>query len=158
MNWGDWLLWSFASTLLLTILMSASQSLGITRMNLPYLLGTMFTPNRDRAKLFGFAVHLVNGWLFSLLYVAVFHNFHRSVLVGGLAGLVHSLVVLFVGMPLLPSIHPRMASEQQSPTQLRQLEPPGILALHYGIRTPVSIILAHIFFGCMLGFFYRIGE
>lgn len=158
MNWVDWLLWGFASTLVLTILMSASQSMGITRMNLPYLLGTMFTPDRDRAKLVGVGIHILNGWLFSLLYVAVFHNFDPSVLTGALAGLLHSLFVLFVGMPLLPSLHPRMASEHQSPTRLRQLEPPGMLALHYGIQTPVSIVLAHIIFGCMLGFFYRVAE
>ena len=38
----------------------------------------MFTPNRDRAKLVGFVVHLVNGWMFSLLYVAAFHAWGRA--------------------------------------------------------------------------------
>jgi hypothetical protein len=38
------------------------------------MLGTLFTPSRDRAKLLGFLLHLFNGWMFSLLYVAAFHS------------------------------------------------------------------------------------
>jgi hypothetical protein len=54
MNWSSWLLWGFVATVVLTTLLASSQGLGITRMNVPYLLlGTMVTPNRDRAKLIG---------------------------------------------------------------------------------------------------------
>ncbi|HYY35379.1 MAG TPA: hypothetical protein VE867_03300 [Candidatus Binatia bacterium] len=38
---------------MLESILAGSQGLGVTRMNVPYLLGTMFTPNRDRAKLIG---------------------------------------------------------------------------------------------------------
>jgi hypothetical protein len=78
MNWGSWLLWGFVATLALTTVMAASQGLRFTRMNIPYMLGAMFTPSRDRAKLIGFGVHLVNGWLFSLAYVAAFHSWGRA--------------------------------------------------------------------------------
>ena len=74
MNWKDWLLWGFVATLALTTVMAGSQGLRLTRINLPYMLGAMFTPNRERAKLVGFVVHLLNGWIFSLVYVAVFHS------------------------------------------------------------------------------------
>ena len=73
MNAGSWLLWGFVGTIVLTSLMSASQGFGFTRMSIPYMLGSMFTPSRDRAKLVGFVFHLLNGWLFSLIYVAAFH-------------------------------------------------------------------------------------
>jgi hypothetical protein len=56
MNRGRILLWGFVGTAALTTLMSGSQALGLTRMNLPYMLGTMFTGSRDRAKVVGFAV------------------------------------------------------------------------------------------------------
>ena len=72
MNWRDWLLWSFVATLAMTTVMAGSQGLRLTRMNLPYMLGAMFTPSRDRAKLIGFGIHLLNGWIFSLAYVAAF--------------------------------------------------------------------------------------
>ena len=158
MNWGSWLLWGFASTVVLTSILSASQGLGITRMNLPYLLGTMFTPNRDRAKLLGSMVHFANGWLFSLIYVAAFHAWNQaSWWLGALVGMVHAIFVLTVLMAMLPALHPRMANEQQGPSVVRQLEPPGFLALHYGVRTPVSVVLSHLIFGGILGFFYQIG-
>jgi hypothetical protein len=156
MNWNSWLVWGFAGTVVLTTLMAASQRLRMTRMNIPFLLGTIFTPNRDRAKPIGVAVHLLNGWLFSLIYVAAFHAMGQpTAWFGVLIGAVHALFVLVVGMPILPGLHPRMASEQQGPTEVRQLEPPGFLGLHYGIQTPISVVLAHLVFGAILGGFYR---
>jgi uncharacterized membrane protein YagU involved in acid resistance len=155
MSWWSWLVWGFASTVVLTTLMSGSQGLGMTRMNIPYMLGTMFTPNRDRAKLVGNGVHLLNGLVFSFIYVAAFHVWGGpSWWKGALIGLVHAGFVLAVGMPALPGLHPRMASERRGPTVVRQLEPPGFLALHYGARTPVSVVLAHLAFGLILGVFY----
>ncbi len=156
MNVGSWLLWGFVATVVLTAILGGSQGLGLTRMNIPYLLGTMFTPNRDRAKLYGIVFHLVNGWLFSLLYVAAFHSWGAATWwLGAVAGLVHATFVLTVGMPVLPGMHPRMASEQYGPTVVRQLEPPGFLALHYGRRTPFAVLGAHLVYGAILGAFYR---
>jgi hypothetical protein len=60
---------------------------------------------------------------------------------------------LTMAMPILPALHPRMANEQYGPTVVRQLEPPGFLGLHYGIRTPISILFAHAIFGAILGAF-----
>ncbi len=155
MNWSSWLLWGFVATLVLTTIMAGSQGLRLTRMNLPYMLGAMFTPNRDRAKLVGLGVHVLNGWLFSLLYVAAFHEWGQATWWSGAGiGFVHAAVVLIMGMRLLPGLHPRMASEQQGPTVTRQLEPPGFLALNYGYQTPVSVLLAHLAYGAILGLFY----
>lgn len=157
MNVGSWLYWGFVATVLLTTLMSGSQGLGLTRMSLPYMLGTMFTAHRDRAKLIGFGVHLLNGWVFSLLYVLAFQSWHRATWwLGGLIGLVQAGFVLTFGMHFLPGLHPRMASEQQGPTVVRQLEPPGTLALNYGYQTPALVLLAHAAFGMVLGAFYRL--
>jgi len=156
---GAWLIWGFAGTLVLTSLMAASQSLGLTRVSLPYLLGTMLTPSRDRAKVLGFLFHLLNGWVFSLFYLAVFHALGRATWWIGVAiGLVHAAFVLTVGMRLLPGMHPRMAGERQGPTAGRQLEPPGFLGLNYGLQTPVTILIAHLVFGAILGAFYPLGR
>lgn len=155
MSWGSWLLWGFVATVVLTTVMAGSQGMRLTRMNIPYLLGAMFTPSRDRAKLVGFLVHLMNGWLFSLLYVATFHAWDRATWwLGIVIGLVHAAFVLTAGMRILPGLHPRMASEQYGPTVSRQLEPPGFLALNYGARTPISVFVAHAVFGAILGAFY----
>jgi hypothetical protein len=157
MMWSSWMLWGFVATVLITTIMAASQGLRLTRMNLPYMIGTMFTPSRDRAKLVGFLVHLVNGWLFSLVYVAAFHAWDRaSWWIGAAIGFVHGAFVLTAGMRIMPGLHPRMASEQQGPTVARQLEPPGFLALNYGVRTPITVMAAHLVFGATLGAFYRL--
>ena len=157
MNWGSWLLWGFVATLILTTIMAGSQGLRLTRMNLPYMLGAIFTPSRDRAKLIGLGVHVVNGWLFSLLYVAAFHAWDRATWWAGAAiGLVHVAFVLTAGMRLLPGLHPRMATERQGPTVMRQLEPPGFLALNYGYQTPLSMLIAHLAYGVILGSFYAL--
>lgn len=156
MNRGGAAVWGFAGTVVLTTLMAASQGLGLTRMNLPYMLGTMFTADRDRAKLIGFLVHFLNGWLFASIYAAAFESWRRATWwLGAAIGAVHAAFVLLAAMPMLPAMHPRMASEQQGPTPTRQLEPPGFLGLNYGYRTPLSVVLAHLLYGVMLGAFYR---
>jgi hypothetical protein len=152
LSWSGSLLAGFAGTLVLTTLEAGAQQLNLTRMSVPYLLGAAFTRNRDRAKVVGFFTHLVNGQLFALLYVAIFRALGEGgVLRGAFIGLVHSAIVLLVVMPLLPSIHPRMASLHQGPTELRQLEPPGPFALHYGVSTPLVVVLSHIVFGALVG-------
>ena len=74
---------------------------------------------------------------------------------GALIGLIHASFVLTAGMWLLPGLHPRMASEQHGPTLMRQLEPPGFLALNYGYQTPISVIISQVVFGIILGAFYE---
>jgi uncharacterized membrane protein YagU involved in acid resistance len=157
MNWHSWLLWGFIATLALSILLAGSQGLGLTRMNLPFMIGTFFTPDRDRAKLYGFFFHLFNGWVFSLLYVLIFESSQQATWwLGAIIGLGHALLILLVVVPLMPGIHPRMASEQHGPSATRMLEPPGLLALNYGLRTPLSVLLSHIVFGIILGSLYHL--
>jgi len=70
----NWALWGLVATLVLTTISSVAQGLRLTRMNIPFMLGTMFTPDRDRAKIYGFMVHLFNGWIFSFFYIAIFES------------------------------------------------------------------------------------
>jgi hypothetical protein len=53
MHVGDTLLWGLLATGLLTTLLRAGQALHLTRMDTTLLLGTMVTPDRDRAKVAG---------------------------------------------------------------------------------------------------------
>jgi hypothetical protein len=155
MNWTSIILWGFVATAVLTMVMRGSQALGFTRMDLPFMLGAMFTSNRDHAKLYSFLFHLVNGWIFSLLYAFFFEEINMvSWWLGALAGLIHGLFVLIVALPLLPGLHPRMASEYAGPVILKPLEPPGFMALNYGKRTPIATLLSHVIYGLVLGLFY----
>lgn len=155
--WHEWLVWGFAATVVLTAAMAGVQGAGLTRMSIPYLVGTMVSPDRDRAKLWGIVIHLLDGWVFALAYVATFAVARLATWWFGAAiGLVHGLFVAAVMMPAMPGFHPRMAREQQGPTALRPLEPPGFLGLHYGTRTPVVILAAHVLYGAVLGAFCRV--
>lgn len=157
MNWGSIALWGFVGTVVLTSIMVAAQQLHLTRISLPLMLGTMLTPNRDRAPLLGIGFHLINGWIFALIYALAFESWGRSAWwLGAAIGLLHSVFVLLVGMQVLPSLHPRMASEQHGPEPTRQLQPPGVAALHYGRRTPLAILVAHLAYGAILGAFYTL--
>lgn len=157
MNAGSVALWGFVATIVLTTLMSAAQGLGLSRMSLPLILGTMLTPDRDRAPMLGFLIHLANGWVFAIVYALAFESWGRATWwLGAGVGLVHALAVLIAVMPVLPGFHPRMASERRGPEPTRALEPPGFLALHYGHRTPAVTIVAHLVYGAILGGFYQL--
>jgi hypothetical protein len=58
--------------------MSGSQGLGLTRMSLPFMLGTTLTPDRDRARFVGIGMHLLNGWLLATIYAAAFQSWRRA--------------------------------------------------------------------------------
>jgi uncharacterized membrane protein YagU involved in acid resistance len=151
------MLWGFVATLVMTTFEAGSQELGLTRVDFPFLVGTIFTSDRDRAKVYGFMAHVLNGWVISLLYVFVFESFHRAEWwLGGIIGIIHALFVLMVVLWMMPGLHPRMASEQHGPTATRQLEPPGVFGLNYGVRTPIAVLLSHTLFGIILGAFYHL--
>ena len=157
MNWGSWILSGFIATLALSTLLVTSQGVGLTRMNVPYLLGTIVTPEREKARLYGFLAHFLNGWFFSFFYVYIFEAEHlANWWFGLLLGLAHALFMLTVVMSLLPSLHPRMASERHGPSAQRQLEPPGFMALNYGYQTPLSVFVAHAAFGAIIGSLYHL--
>jgi hypothetical protein len=153
----DELLWSFVATLFLTAIMRVAQASGFTRMDIPLIVGTLFTPSRDRAKVVGSIVHGLNGWLFGAIYVWAFHSLRRaSWFMGGLIGVVHGLFVLVTVLPLLPGVHPRMASDFTGPQPTTGLEPPGFMALNYGRRTPIVTLIAHVIYGAIIGHFYQL--
>jgi hypothetical protein len=147
----------FVATIVMSTIMAISQGMGYTRMSIPLLLGTIFTPGRDRAMVVGIAVHFVNGLVFALLYGAVFEALRMStLLLGAVAGLIHALFVLTIGMIVLPGLHPHMVSEYYGPTPNRVLQPPGFLALHYGRGTPIATILAHVMYGVVIAALYHV--
>ena len=68
----------FVGTLVLTTALRAGNELNLTRIDLPFLLGTAFTSNRTRAKALGYVLHFVVGLAFALIYCAVFLAIGRS--------------------------------------------------------------------------------
>lgn len=157
MNVPSILLWGFAATILLTGLSIAAQSLGLTRIDIPFIVGTMFTPDRDRARVVGLVVHFINGWLFAFVYALFFESIHTaSWWFGALLGAAQGMFMVVVVLPVLPGLHPRMVSDFRGPEPTRLLEPPGYFASNYGSKTPFVLLFAHVMYGVTIGAFYTL--
>ncbi|NKX56605.1 hypothetical protein [Arthrobacter mobilis] len=152
MDWSGWALFGLLATSVLTVVMIGAQMAGLTRLDLPLVLGTLVTADPDKARVAGFFLHLAAGQGFALGYAATFALLGRSTWwLGALLGLLHVAVALTVILPLLPGVHPRMASQRAGPASRSVLEPPGLLALNYGIQTPAVAVGAHLLYGAVLG-------
>ncbi|TMK36853.1 MAG: hypothetical protein E6G58_04870 [Actinobacteria bacterium] len=132
----------------------AGGPLRLTRIDLPFLLGTALTSDRKRVKAIGDIAHFLFGFLFSLGYFAILWAVGRSGwLLGAALGLAHGA---FAGAAsvnvLLPLVHPMGDSMSASDT-VAHLERPGFLMLNYGRRKPVVVLVAHIASGAIVGGF-----
>jgi hypothetical protein len=142
-------------TVVLTTSLRAAQEIGWTRMDLPLLLGTMFTSHRGRANVIGYVLHFFNGLVFALLYWVVFRAVgHAGWIFGACLGLVHGA---FAGSALvtmlLPAVHPRMGTRWSDAEETPLLEPPGFMMRNYGERTVVGNLIAHVVYGAVVGGF-----
>jgi hypothetical protein len=152
MDWAGWALFGLVATTALTVVMIVAQLVGLTRLDLPLLLGTIVTPDPDRARVAGFFIHLFIGQAFALGYAASFAILDVATWWLGLAlGAVHAFVALTLLVPLLAGVHPRMASARAGPASTAVLEPPGLFGLNYGVQTPAVAVVAHLAYGLALG-------
>lgn len=145
----------FVGTLVLTTGMRAATELRVTRIDLPFLLGTAFSADRARAGAVGYALHFVFGLLFAGLYLAVFAALGEAGWwLGALLGVLHAAFAgtALVGV-LLPLVHPRMGSAFSDATSAPLLEPPGFLLRNYGTRTPLVMLAVHVAYGALVGAF-----
>ena len=150
--WGA-LAGGFVGTLVLTTALEAATALRLTRIDLPFLLGTAVTADRIRARVVGYALHFVFGLVFAVAYYAIFAAIGESSWwLGAILGLVHGL---FAGTALvnilLPLVHPRMGTNFSDASTSPLLEPPGFLLLNYGLSTPVVMIASHVVYGALVG-------
>ncbi|UGY92010.1 hypothetical protein [Streptomyces gobiensis] len=147
-------------TLVLTTALRTAGELKLTRMDIPFLLGSAFTTNRTRAKALGYLLHFAAGLLFALGYYVLFLILGQSGwMLGAMFGMVHGM---FAGTALvnilLPLVHPRMATPLTSAPDVALLEPPGFLMLNYGLATPVISLVAHIVYGALVGGFTLLAQ
>ena len=152
--WGA-LAGGFVGTLVLTTALRAANELNLTRIDLPFMLGTAFSTDRTHAKALGYVLHFVAGLVFALVYYLIFAAIDSSGwLLGAAFGLVHGL---FAGTALvdtlLPLIHPRMGTPSSAAPAVALLEPPGFMMRNYGLRTPLVSLPAHIAYGALVGGF-----
>jgi hypothetical protein len=123
-------------------------------MDIPLLLGTIFTDDRSRASVVGYAIQFVNGLLFSLVYYAIFRAVgHAGWLFGAILGLVHGAFFGGALVIVLPTIHPRMGTLWSDAEETPILEPTGFLLVNYGRRTAIWTLGVHVAYGAIVGGF-----
>jgi hypothetical protein len=152
--WGA-LVGGVVGTVVLTTALRAASELRLTRIDIPFLLGTAFSDDRRRAKAIGYVLHSLAGLVFALIYWVAFRVLGTSSWwLGGLFGLVH---VGFAGTTLvnvlLPVVHPRMGTPGTSARSTPLLEPPGFMLLNYGRQTPLVAVITHVAYGMIVGAF-----
>jgi hypothetical protein len=152
--WGA-LAGGLVGTVLLTSGLRGAQELGLTRMDLPLLLGTIFTDHRSRASTIGYAVHFLNGLLFALAYYGIFAAVGRAGwLFGAGLGVVHGIFATGALVTiLLPAVHPRMGTPWSDAEETPLLEAPGFLMANYGERTALGTLVMHVMYGAIVGGF-----
>jgi len=159
-SWGGAIVGGLVGTFAMTLVMLLAKRMGMVRMDIARMLGTMFMEDSSAARAAGLMMHFVNGAIFGLIYMAILYagRFTPSWWVGLLFGFVHWLFFgVFMGM--LPAVHPRVASGTAAvsgagagPVSRRAgraevLPAPGPFAVQYGLMDALGGALMHLIFG-----------
>jgi hypothetical protein len=152
-HWLSALAGGFIGTLALTTMMRGASELGLTRMDIPFLLGTTVTDNRRRAKALGYLFHFALGFGIALMYGASFAGIGwSSWWLGALFGALHALFIGTVAANiLLPAVHPKMGTPETAAHEIALVEPPGFMFLNYGRNTFLVILVSHVVYGAIIG-------
>ncbi|NOZ48460.1 MAG: hypothetical protein GXP37_00235 [Chloroflexi bacterium] len=95
-------------TLAMTLLMMLAPKMGMPKMDIMGLLGSMFAADSGSAKKIGVILHLMMGVIFALIYALLWQLGLGSItwVWGLIFGLVHGLIVIMM-MPVMMRMHPR---------------------------------------------------
>lgn len=112
-------------------------AMGMPKMDIIGMLGTMFTANQGTARLIGIVVHFMMGAIFAIIYALLWSaGIGAAIWWWGLIfGAVHAVVAM-VGMPVMMQIHPR---------------PPEMAR---GVMTMVGLLMGHMVFGLIVALVY----
>ncbi len=158
-HWLSWAVWGLIASAGMATMLEGAQLGGLSRMSLPFLFGAFAVEDRRQAIIVGYFLYLAGGWIFALLYALVLGEVAPAGLwtftgVGLALGLAHGAFLITVFLPLLPLVHPRLASGYDGPDALSRIEPPGAFGLNYGRGTPVVTVAAQALYGLIMGIGY----
>jgi hypothetical protein len=146
----------FVGTLVMTTIARAASELGLTRMDLAFLLGTTVTEDRRKARAIGYVFHFAIGIVFAAAYGWFFALIGRtSWEIGALLGALHAVFngTVLVNV-LLPVVHPRIGTPETAANEIALVEPPGFLMLNYGRSTFVVMLAAHVAYGAVVALIF----
>lgn len=152
-GWGaiSWLgavVWGVVAAVAFALVATLGRTMGMTRMDLLDLLGSLVAAPRTAAsRTLGAVVHLANGAVLAVAWA-------YGTALGGLSANVWTALgwgavvwVLALGMlSTIGSVHPAIRAGRQ--------DDPGLAATNFGAMTPVGILLSHLVWGAVLGLGY----
>jgi len=150
---GPALLAGFVATLIMTALMEMGRRGSMTSMDIALLVGGMLTKDEPKARRVGMVLHIamMGTVVFGIGYALLFQAFDSDSVVTGLViGLVHGAAVGVIGMPMIAGIHPRMRADAGGFT----MEAPGVFGVHYGVGTPLGLVMGHAVYGVVAAIVY----
>jgi len=126
-----------AATAAMTMLMYLAPRMGLPKMDIPGMLGSMFTSNKGTATGLGMVLHFMMGVIFALIYALVWSlGIGSPTWIWGLIfGALHAVGVIVV-MPVIVRLHPRSPEVGSGP------------------RAAVGILMAHLLFGLVVALVY----
>ncbi|MGJ3241275.1 MAG: DUF6789 family protein [Anaerolineae bacterium] len=134
------------ATVVMTAMMMMAPAMGMPKMDMPALLGSMF--GAPGSKLLGLVMHVMMGLVFGVIYVLLFGFFEQiNVLVLGLLlGIVHWIIVgLMTGM--MPMMHAGIRSGD--------VQAPGIYMTNLGgVMGFIGGLMGHMVFGLVIALVY----
>ena len=138
----------FIGTAVMTAMMMMSPQMGMPKMDMPGLLGSMFgTPGN---KMLGLMMHFMMGVVFAIIYAVLFATFTDAnvTLLSVAFAVVHWFIVgLMMGM--MPVMHSGIKSGDVSAPGLYMTNIGGMLGFMGGM-------MGHIVFGLVVGIVYTL--
>lgn len=150
LNISKSILAGFVATFAMTLLMYMAPSMGMPKMDIATMLGTMFSSDPTIAFAIGMAMHFMLGSV--LLAIPYFYlvevKFRQTPWLGGaLWGTLLWAIANTMVMPMMGFVHPMVQSGM--------MPAPGFLMLQLGVLAPVGSLLGHLLYGVVLATAYR---
>lgn len=148
-SWLGAIVWGVVATIVFTLFSIMGGAMGMTRMDLLDLLGSMMaTPGSTASRAIGAVIHHVNGALLAIAwaYGVALAGLPANWLTAMGWGVILWLLALLM-MSTMGSVHPAIRRGEQ--------EDPGPAATNFGAMTPLGSLIGHLVYGAVLGLAYQ---
>jgi uncharacterized membrane protein YagU involved in acid resistance len=137
-QWSAVVISGLVGTAVLTVLMAMAPAMGMPRMDMMRMLGSMFLPEGAAAVMLGGFMHFVIGVVFAAVYVLLWRSGVGAPTLGWgfVFGVVHGLLAVTM-MPVLRAMHPRRPE------------------LPAGPAAAVGVVAGHALYGLVVAGVYR---
>jgi hypothetical protein len=154
LGWGEihWLgaiVWGVVATLAFTLFSLMGSAMGMTRMDILDLLGSMLAqPGSTASRAVGAVIHHANGallaiaWAYGVALIGLPANWLTGLGWGAILTLLALLMLSTIG-----AVHPASRRGEQ--------EDPGLMATNFGAMTPLGSLMGHLVYGLVLGLTYQ---